>query len=237
MAFAIEELDYQKTALGELVLRRRRSPSVADEWVYEVKLGEEMLMSSTVNDSERALATLALADRAEEPCDVLVGGLGLGYTAAEALKYRSVQRLVVVELLQPVIAWHRNRLVPMADKLLDDPRCSIVEADFFKYVGADCPTDREPYDVILLDIDHAPDYFLHDRHADFYSDTGLQSLADCLRPNGVFALWSALQPEPQFLELLAKTFATCKSHEVSFLNPHVHETDTNWVIIANKAGT
>ncbi len=81
----IEELDYQKTPLGELVLRRRRSPSVPDEPVYEVKLGDEMLMSSSVNVSERALATLALDQWGDGPCDVLVGGLGLGYTAAAAL--------------------------------------------------------------------------------------------------------------------------------------------------------
>ena len=74
MAWAFEELDYQETALGELILRRRRAPSVPDTWIYEVKLDNELLMSSTVNASEQALARLALEGRGQEPCDVLVGG-------------------------------------------------------------------------------------------------------------------------------------------------------------------
>jgi len=194
------------------------------------------LMSSTVNASERALARLALEGRGQRPCDVLVGGLGLGHTAVTALEYSSVRRLVVVEFLAPVIAWHRNRLVPMAGKLVDDPRCSIVEEDFFKHVGPGSSAQRERYDVILLDIDHSPESWLHARHADFYSAAGLRALADCLQPDGVFGLWSASKPTAQFLELLGRAFPALKSHKVSFFNPHVNETDSNWVVIAALEG-
>lgn len=117
----IEELDYQQTPLGELVLRRRRSPSLQNELVYEVKLGDEMLMSSSVNESERALARLALDRLGEGACDVLIGGLGLGYTAAAALDYPQVRRVDVIELLGPVIAWHHARLVPASGNICDDP--------------------------------------------------------------------------------------------------------------------
>jgi spermidine synthase len=236
MTAAFEELDYQMTPLGELILRRRRSPSVTDEWVYEVKLDHEMLMSSSVNVSEQALARLALEGRGQRPCDVLVGGLGLGYTAATALEYPNVRRLVVMELLAPVIAWHRNRLVPMAGRLLDNPRCSIVEDDFFQYVARDARTERERYDIILLDIDHSPDSWLHARHAGFYSEAGLRALADCLRPEGVFGLWSASKPPAEFLDLVGRVFPVCTSHEAPFFNPHMNETDSNWVVIAALEG-
>ncbi len=234
MARTLEELDYRKTPLGELVLRRRRSPSVPDDWVYEVTLDHEMLMSSTVNVSERALATLAFEAMDSPPRDVLVGGLGLGYTAAAALESPSVCRLVVVELLAPVIAWHHNCLVPMAARLIDDPRCSLVEGDFFSLWTS--RSDQPRYDAILLDIDHSPDSLLDARHAGFYSVAGLQALADSLRPGGVFALWSAWKPPAEFLDAMTAVFASVQSHEVPFFNPHVNEPDTNWVLTAILSG-
>ncbi len=230
MAMFFEEVDYQKTPLGELVLRRRSSPSVPDDLVYEVTLNDEMLMSSTVNESERALARLALEDgRADRPLDVLVGGLGLGHTAAEVLSSPSVRRLEVVELLRPVIRWHRERLVPLADTLMDDPRCTLVEGDFFEHVG---PENSEQYDVILLDIDHAPDCLLHARHGDFYRADGLHQLADHLRPDGVFGVWSAWEPPEEFTAALQNVFASVHEHEVAFFNPHTDRDDSNWILLA-----
>lgn len=228
----IEELDYQKTLFGELILRRRWSPSVPDAPVYEVKLDGEMLMSSSVNVSERALAMLPLEQRGGAPCDVLVGGLGLGYTAAAALGFPCVRRLVVIELLAPVIAWHANRLVPAAGLLRDDPRCSLLQGDFFVHVAAGGPGGR--YDVILLDIDHSPEDWLRDRHGQFYTQAGLRGLMEHLRPGGVFGLWSAFEPSPRFLSLLRGVAASVQSHEVSFANPHLDATVSNWVVLAGS---
>jgi len=206
---------------------------VADDWVYEVTLDHEMLMSSTINVSERALATLAFDAMVSPPRDVLVGGLGLGYTAAASLESPSVRRLVVVELLAPVIAWHRNRLVPMAETLIDDPRCALVEDDFFSLWTSRLGGQR--YDAILLDIDHSPDSLLDAGHAGFYSVAGLQALAESLRPGGVFALWSAWKPPAEFLDAMTAVFASVQSHEVPFFNPHINEPDANWVLVATSA--
>ena len=79
-----EELDFQPTELGDLTLRRRREPTL-DVDVYEVKLGEAFLMSSLFTVAEEKLATLGLAAVAGDRLDVLVGGLGLGYTTVAAL--------------------------------------------------------------------------------------------------------------------------------------------------------
>ncbi len=233
MAILFEELDSQQTAIGRLVLRRRTSPAVRDEMIYEVTIDGEMLMSSTVNASERALARLALAGRDDRPLDVLVGGLGLGCTAAAALAYPNVGKLVVVELLDPVIAWHCRRLVPLADTLVDDPRCVLVAGDFFEHVGQKAAGQR--HDAILLDIDHAPDCLLDEANSGFYSIAGLQDMARCLRPGGTFALWSAWKPAGAFLDRLGAVFPTVQNHEVSFFNPHVNENDSNWIIIAAGA--
>ena len=235
MAILFEELDYRKTAIGEIVLRRRNSPALPGEIIYEVTIDGEMLMSSTVNASERALARLALEDRDDRPLHVLVGGLGLGCTAAAALEYPNVRKLKVVELLAPVMDWHRQRLVPLADTLLDDPRCVLISGDFFEHVTQ--KSLEQTYDAILLDIDHAPDCLLDEAHHDFYSSAGLRGLARCLRPGGVFALWSAWKPQPAFLDRLAAVFPKVRNHEVSFFNPHVSEQDSNWIIVAEDADT
>src|SRR5688572_25941393 len=118
---AFEELDHCHTDLGELVLRRRRPVSLPDQWVYEVKLAGRFLMSSLNTESERELATRALALIPGGELRVLIGGLGLGYTAAAALADPRVAAVDVIERLPEVIAWHRRGLVPLGDALCRDP--------------------------------------------------------------------------------------------------------------------
>ena len=117
-----EELDFQRTPIGELALRRRRIPKLGDLDVYEVKLGEDFLMSSLFHEAERQLSKLGLGALEKDDLDVIVGGLGLGYTAAAALEDPRVSSLVVVEYLAPVIQWHKNGLVPLGESLSSDQR-------------------------------------------------------------------------------------------------------------------
>ena len=126
-----EELDFQLTPIGELWLRRRRIPKLGELDVYEVKLGEDFLMSSLFHEAERQLSKLGLAALEKDDLDVVVGGLGLGYTAAAALEDPRLSSLVVVEYLAPVIEWHRNGLVPLGETLNGDQRCRLTHADFF----------------------------------------------------------------------------------------------------------
>ena len=121
MSRDFEELDYRETPLGELVLRRRRMISLGGMEVYEVKLGDAFLMSSLFHEVEVALAHLGLSELETESWDVVVGGLGLGYTAAAALEHREVTSLLVVDALPAVIEWHEKGLVPLGDKLTGDP--------------------------------------------------------------------------------------------------------------------
>jgi spermidine synthase len=229
---SFEELDFQKTPLGDLILRRRTSPSAPSEPVYEVKLDDEMLMSSLVNAGEKALARLALEQRGEVPSSVLVGGLGLGYTAAAALEFPQVGRVVVVEFLDQVISWHRNRLVPAARILLDDPRCTLVRGDFFEHVAPG--GQGESFDAILLDIDHSPESWLHERHAGFYTTAGLRGMAEHLRPGGVFGMWMATEPPAAFLDCAADVMVSVRAHEVPYFNPHLGMTVSDWVVVGDR---
>lgn len=217
--------------MGLLSLRRRTVPSLDHREVHEVVLGDAFLMSSLFTVVEEALSDLGLAavsdDLQGDPSlEIVVGGLGLGFTAQAALAYPAVRSCYVVDYLEPVIDWHQRGLVPLGRELSDDPRCHFVHGDFFKLALADAgeehfaPGDREKlFDAILLDIDHSPTKLLHERHAAFYQPAGLRQMARKLRPGGVFGLWSDDAPDEDFVRALQEVFATAESHIVTFDNP------------------
>ncbi len=238
MSQNFEELDYRETPLGAVMLRRRRMLSLGGLEIYEVKLGDAFLMSSLFHEVEEALAHRGLADLEGSGWDVVVGGLGLGYTAAAALDHREVASLLIVDALKPVIEWHQSGLVPLGRKLAGDPRCRMSEADFFARArSADGFDPKQPgrkFHAVLLDIDHSPRDLLHPDNATFYQTEGLRSLAAHLRPGGIFALWSNDPPDEDFLEKLDSAFATTRAHVVSFSNPVTEGVSASTVYVAGK---
>jgi spermidine synthase len=237
MSIDFEELDYRQTPLGELSLRRRKVLSLGVE-VFEVKLGNAFLMSSLFHKVEVALADLGLAELEEKPWDVVVGGLGLGYTAAAALEHAAVRSLLVVEALEAVIEWHQRDLVPLGKKLTTDPRCRFVHGDFFSLADSEAGFDLEQhgrqFHAVLLDIDHSPSHLLHPRHAAFYQINGLRSLAAQLYRGGVFALWSDYAPDEVFLGTLETVFGNSRAHIVTFANPLLDSASASTVYVAQK---
>jgi spermidine synthase len=234
MGLRFEELDWQDTPLGEISLRRRVEPTL-DVDVYEVKLGEEFLMSSLFTVAEVELARLGLAEAPGDDLDVLVGGLGLGYTAAAALEDPRVRTLTVVDAIAPVIDWHRRSLLPDTAGLSDDPRVRLVLGDFFALLAGDHGFGEgtpEQYDAILLDIDHTPRHVLTPNHAAFYTHDGLTALTRYLNPEGVFALWSDDPPDAEFLELLSQVFTTAQAELITFPNPLTRGESSNTVYLA-----
>jgi spermidine synthase len=232
MSARFEILDWQDTPMGQLSLRRRHEPAL-DVEIYEVQLNDEHLMSSLFTVSESELARLGVGSHeAADELAVLVGGLGLGYTAITALAEPRVGSVTVVEALEPVIGWHRRRLLPDSAELAGDPRCRLVHDDFFALVAEQRSATR--YDVVLLDIDHTPDHVLHPSHAAFYSPLGLGRLSSLLRDDGVFALWSDDPPEERFLATLGEVFATTSSHVVTFPNPHTRGVSSCTVYVARN---
>ena len=229
MSALFEELDYRQTPLGELILRRRRILKL-DRDVVEVILNDEHLMSDMFTASEIALASMPLermlADAESRP-DILVGGLGLGYTADTVLGFDKVVSLTIIDFLAPLIEWHEAGILPLGRRLADDPRCRFVEGDFFALARSDDGFDSQApgrrFDGIFVDIDHSPDFHLNPSHADFYSPEGLTRLQRNLKQGGVFALWSNDPPDAGFLARMQSAFSTASAEEVVFHNPLMDE--------------
>jgi spermidine synthase len=236
MSATFEELDWSRTPIGELSLRRRQDP-VSREILYEVKLGEDFLMSSAFTVAEIALAEIALGRLSGPSINVAVGGLGLGYTAQSVLADARVQELVVVELLRPVISWHRQALVPVGPTLTGDGRCRLVLGDFFEMsarAGFDPENPGREFEAVLVDIDHSPRHALADGSADFYGVDGARRLASHIAQGGVYALWSNDPPDQEYLDVLAEVFTDVAAEVVSFHNPLQGREATNTVYVATK---
>ncbi len=235
MSVFFEELASAETSAGFIRLTRRLEPTRKVD-VYEVKLGDEYLMSSLFTVAEVELARLGLAAVAGDGLDVVVGGLGLGYTAAAVLDDERVASLWVVDALDEVIEWHRRELVPVASTLMADNRTRLVHDDFFAMAAGDDGFDPQlpgrRFDAVLVDIDHSPRHHLEPARGAFYSPDGLRRLARLLAPGGVFALWSDDPPDAEFTASLDEVFDTVEAHVVTFANFLTGGESANTVYVA-----
>lgn len=232
------ELDATETPLGLLTLRRRIDPVLNAE-IHEVKLGDEFLMSSAFTHAERELARLGLGTTPGHDLDVLVGGLGLGYTAVEALTDKRIRTLTVVDKLGAVIGWHERGLLPET-ALTSDERTTLVEEDFFALMrGETSLAEGSPqrFHAILLDIDHTPRHLLHPSHASFYTAEGLRRMQGHLEPGGVFALWSDDPPEEEFMGALRSVFGTTTADVITFPNALTRGESTATIYVARGTGS
>ncbi|MEY8013788.1 spermidine synthase [Mycobacterium servetii] len=206
--------------------------------VYEVKLDDEYLMSSLFTVAERELARLGLARTPGAGLDVVIGGLGLGYTAREALECNRIRTLTVVEYSNAVISWHERDLLPDTAGLAADNRVALVCADFFAAttdsVGFDPAQPGRTYDAILLDIDHSPRHVLHHPHADFYTYDGLHAMSAFLAPGGTFAMWSDDAPDDSFSSILEAVFTDVEARHIWFDNPLTRGKSSATIYLATR---
>lgn len=224
----LEILSYEDTPLGPLCLRRRELLSAPGTVVTEVTLNHAFLMSSFNTASERALSTLALEMHRGAELSVLVGGLGLGYTAQAALTSPRVRRVEAMEFLPQVIDWLERDLIPLSAELKADPRFATLIGDVYARLAED-PSDR--FDLILIDVDHSPDDPLGDASRFFYTEDGLERARGHLAPGGILGVWSHADSSP-FAEALRKVFKEVRLEPVTFFNELVDEETTDWLFFA-----
>ncbi len=227
----LEILAYDETPLGLLCLRRRELLSRPGTIVTEVSLNHEFLMSSLYTDSEQMLSRRAIELHAGDDLKVMVGGLGLGYTAAEALKSLRVKEVEVIELLPQVIEWMHGGLVPLSDSLNAECRLTLTEADVYQRLTGPKATDATTYDVILIDVDHSPDDRLGNDSDGFYTEKGLIAARQHLAVNGVLGVWSYAKSSP-FVDALHEVFEEVLVESVTHLNEMIQQEHTDWLFFA-----
>jgi spermidine synthase len=167
---------------GELRLKQRGSE-------FSIMLGSNELMNSRLSGSEEALATLSRDKIAGRPRpNMLIGGLGMGFTLRAALSALPADASVTVaELVPAVVQWARGPMSAVFQGCLDDPRVTIHQGD----VGELIRQSRAKFDAILLDVDNGPDGLTRRSNDSLYDFAGLRSARDALRPGGVLAVWSS----------------------------------------------
>ena len=164
---------------GELVLRR-------DGADYEVISNGVFLMDSRDGSSERLLVR-AVLDPQRPGVSLLIGGLGVGFSLAEALRSETVRQVTVVEIEPAVIAWNRGPLASVSGGALADPRVEVIAADLVDWLAR---TDRR-FDAICLDVDNGPAWTVSEANRALYTTEGLQLLRGRLEPGGALSIWSA----------------------------------------------
>lgn len=174
-------------------------------------VGGGELMNSRVFGSEESLAELGCSSIAQrKKARVLVGGLGMGYTLAAALRYLGADaEVVVAELVPAVVRWNREYLGGYAGHPLQDPRVVVNEGDIARIIKR----ERSAFDAILLDVDNGPEGLTHKENDWLYGYTGLEAAYEALRPGGVLAVWSA-GPDRAFTERLRTVGFDIAEHTV-----------------------
>ncbi len=233
---AIEILSYEETPLGTICLRRRELLSKPGTLVTEVTLNHEFLMSSYLTESERALTQFGMellqTDRVQtkEGLAVMVGGLGLGYTAFEALKSPGVATVDVIEFLPTVASWLHDNLIPLAEQLNADERLNVSLGDVYLRLSQPPSTI---YDLIAIDVDHSPEDVLGDQSHGFYTEPGLQSARQHLRPGGVLGVWSYADDTP-LLEKMKQVFDSVSVRQVTVWNDLIDVEQTDWLFFGQR---
>jgi len=221
----LQILAYEETSLGPLCLRRRELLSQPGLFVTEVTLNHEFLMSSYNTDSERALSNLSIKHHGGNNLEVLVGGLGLGYTANELLVHPNVASVEVVEYLQPVIDWIRDGLVPLSDELNGSTKLRTFQGDIYDRL-MNPPGPR--FDLIVIDVDHSPSDQLGSEEREFYSVAGLKKAREHLKEGGVLAVWSYAESS-SFADAIETVFDQVRIESVQTTNDLVGHEQTDWL--------
>jgi spermidine synthase len=221
----LEILAYEDTPLGPLCLRRRELLAEPGTIVTEVTLDHEFLMSSYNTDSERAISNRSIELHGGRDLKVLVGGLGLGYTAHELLKNEHVASVEVIEFLPQVINWLRTGLVPLSPELNAATNLRITAGDVYQSLHDD---SADQYDLIVIDVDHSPSDQLGEEDHSFYTAEGLAKAKTHLREGGILAVWSYAE-NSNFSQALRQTFKTVVVEPIKTNNALVGQEQTDWL--------
>ena len=209
---------------GEVVLRRRIEERTAD--ALELRVNGVFVMDTRETTTEMELAAAAL-EMVKDPRDVVVGGLGLGFTLQRVLADHRVEQVKVVEIEEALVGWMRDGTVPHGPALLADKRVHIVNAGIVMAVAEAMST----YDMVLLDVDNGPGYLVHDGNADVYEHDFIANTKRILNPDGALVVWSA-NPAPELASVMEDVFGNCTEQTYDVL---LQERPEQYVLYLSRA--
>jgi spermidine synthase len=187
---------------GEVVLRRRSGAGEVDELI----INGVFAMDSRETFTERALADLALAGHGQRR--VLLGGLGLGYTAAQLLAV-GVDHLDVFEIEECLVGWAYAGLTPTLATVARDPKVALHAADIATALAGHGP--RGPWNAIVLDVDNGPDFLIHGTNFALYTQPSLAAAFGQLAGGGTLAIWCH-GAAPELLATLRRLSSSARQH-------------------------
>ena len=166
---------------------------------YLIKINGQELMNSRHHESEQELARLGCANLSgRRALQVLIGGLGMGYTLRQTLDILDpTVHVFVSELLPAVVDWNRTYLKDLNGGALDDKRTELITGDIFQLLSH----SNRKFDAILLDVDNGPSAITDSGNDRLYGPAGILACRRALRPQGSLAIWSA-EPSKDFEQLL-----------------------------------
>ncbi len=199
--------------------------------VYTIWVENTELMSSSIHKSEDDLARVVCARLKYLPeAKILIGGLGMGFTLAAALKELGPKgQVVVAELMPAVLEWNRSVLADLAGRPLEDSRVVVKIQD----VAHSLQTELTEFDAILLDVDNGPEGLTRGSNDWLYSQEGLAAAYTALRPNGILAIWSST-PDKNFGMRLRK--AGFEVEEKSVYSSNDERADRHTIFLAVNRG-
>jgi spermidine synthase len=197
-------LDAQTSNSGEVVLWENEIDGNKE---YELVINGIFIMASYNHLSSELLVRNALTPG--KNMEILIGGLGMGYSVKEACRHQEIKAIDVVEINPVIIQWNRSWFKPLNDACLEDTRVNIIQADFFAYVQ-NCP---KTFDLVGMDIDNGPMMLVNDNNARVYRAGFFQRVQALLKQDGVFAIWSCNYDE-NLRQEIAAVFPQCQVDEV-----------------------
>ena len=221
------ELGREDGVMGEVVLRRRPTPRGP---LVDLVCAGVMVMDDQDTESERELATAALAALDGDHLDVVIGGLGLGFTLLTALADPRVATATVVEVEPAIVGWIAAGLVPATAGVLDDPRTRVVVGDVTRVLPA---LPEAGADAVLLDVDNGPGFLVAETNAGLYDPASLAVAGARLRPGGLLAIWSA-SAAPDLAAAMERSVGPVHVHR-STVRREGRDLDY-WVLLARRPG-
>ncbi|MGR6967219.1 hypothetical protein ACU610_22445 [Geodermatophilus sp. URMC 61] len=224
----IETLGRAEGPRGEVALRRRTADDGGTH--LELVVDGVFAMDDVDTSTERALATEALRRLPGRDLRVLVGGLGLGWTAATALAEPRVTAVEVAELHAPLVRWAEEGRLPAVAAVPGDPRLRLRTGDV-----VDVLAEHEGWwDAVLLDVDNGPGFLVHESNEALYRPAGLARAVAALRPSGVLAIWSS-SPAPRLRKELTRLPTTADAEELLLPVARDGREFTYAVVLARRA--